>query len=113
MPGIVGIISRKSNRVCEKVARSMVAIMQHEAFYNSGSFSEPEFGVYVGWVAHESSFAAKQPFFNEQKDVALFFSGECFHELAASNKLGVNDDEIAEKKRVCLVNLYQEKGDRF
>ncbi len=56
----------------------MSASMEHEHFYASGMYAAPEMGVYGGWLANEDSFAAVQVFFNERKDIALPFSGECF-----------------------------------
>ena len=78
MPGIVGMVSQKPSRECESLVKSMASSMEHESFYDSGFYSVPETGIYAGWVAHENSFSAGQPFFNERKDVALLLSGECF-----------------------------------
>ena len=78
MPGIAGIISQRSPEECQALVKSMVASMEYEPFYTSGIYTVPEMGVYGGRVAHENSFAAGQVFFNEEKDIALLFSGECF-----------------------------------
>ncbi len=69
MPGIVGIISQRPSEECQRLVRSMVASMEHERFYTSGSYFAPEMGIYVGCVAHENTFAAGQVFFNEQQDM--------------------------------------------
>src|ERR1700680_871497 len=78
MPGIVGIISQRPANTCQRLVKSMIASMEHERFYTSGTCFVPEMGVYSGWVALEGSFAAGQVFSNKQKDIALVFSGECF-----------------------------------
>ena len=78
MPGITGIVSKRPPEECKSLSKSMVGSMKHEPFYHSGIYSAPEMSIYAGWVAHENSFAAGQPFFNERKDVVLLFSGECF-----------------------------------
>ena len=78
MPGITGIVSKRPAEECQSLAQAMVTSMEHESFYDSGMYSVPEMGIYAGWVAHENSFAAGQPFFNERRDVVLLFSGECF-----------------------------------
>jgi hypothetical protein len=78
MPGIVGIISRKATYGCETLVMAMVDSMKHESFHVSGTYCAKELGVYCGWVALDNSFAASHVFLNEQKDVALIFSGECF-----------------------------------
>src|SRR5277367_6634897 len=87
MPGITGIISRKPAAECERAVKAMTAIMRHESFHTSGTFSVPELGVYAGWVAHENSFADGQVFQNETKDIALIFAGECFIDAATKNRL--------------------------
>jgi len=76
MPGIVGIVSQRPHEECKSLVKSMVSSMEHESFYDSGLYSVPEMGIYAGWVAHENSLAAGQPFFNERGDIVLLFSGE-------------------------------------
>ena len=71
MPGILAIISQRPTEECEGLVKSMASSMEHESFYDSGIYSVPEMGIYAGWVAHENSFSAGQPFFNERKDIAL------------------------------------------
>src|SRR4030095_16489370 len=85
MPGIVGIVSQRPSEECQSLAKSMASAMEHESFYDSGFYSVPEMGLYAGWVRHENSFGAEQPFFNERRDVVLLLSGECFvdHETRA------------------------------
>src|SRR5207248_11332921 len=88
MPGIAGIISGRPREECERSLQAMLLVMQHEPFYVSGRYVAPEIGVYGGWVAHSTAFTALQPFANEQGDIALLFSGECFWETAGANKVG-------------------------
>ena len=78
MPGIAGVISRQPAHICERMTAQMIASMQHEKFHVSGSYSAPELGVFVGWVALEDSFADCQPILSERGDVVLLLSGECF-----------------------------------
>jgi asparagine synthase (glutamine-hydrolysing) len=91
----------------------MVGSMEHEAFYASGMYAAPEMGVYGGWVAHENSFAAGQVFFNEQKDVALIFSGECFVDNEVRTTLKQKGYQLENNKGDWLVHLYEEEGDQF
>src|SRR6266446_8256400 len=95
MPGIAGIISQRLPEECQALVKSMVASMEHEPFYTSGIYAVPEMGVYGGWVAHEDSFAAAQVFFNEQKDVALIFSGESFIDNAVRTRLEQKGHRLA------------------
>jgi asparagine synthase (glutamine-hydrolysing) len=113
MPGIVGLISQKPRGDCEDLVTSMVHCMRYEPFYASGGHSVPEMGIYVGWTTHRNSFAAGQVFFNERKDIALIFSGECFANPETQTSLRQNGHEFRWKNADWLVHLYEEEGDRF
>ena len=113
MPGIVGIISQRPPEECQSLVKSMIHIMEHESFYDSGMYSVPKMGVYAGWVALEGSFAAGQPFFNEQRDVVLLFSGECFADRETRTGLSRDGHERRQATGSWLVHLYEKEGDRF
>src|SRR4029453_11827809 len=113
MPGIVGIISQRPAEECQSLVKSMVSSMEHESFYDSGMYSVPEMGIYAGWVAHENSLAAGQPFFNERSDVVLLFSGECFVDPETRTDLRQKGHELGPAAGSWLVHLYEEEGDRF
>ena len=87
--------------------------MEYESFYDSGLFSVPEMGVYAGWVAHQNSLAAGQPFFNERGDVVLLLSGECFVDPETRTGLRQKGHELGQAAGSWLVHLYEEEGDRF
>jgi asparagine synthase (glutamine-hydrolysing) len=112
MPGIAGIISRRPAADCERAVKSMVAIMRHESFHTTGTFSAPELGVFAGWVAQENSFADKQVFQNETKDIALVFSGECFVEPLTKARLKQNGHSFGAGGD-CLVHLYEARGEKI
>ena len=111
MPGIVGIITQRPSDECQRLVKSMVISMEHEPFYDSGTHSE--MGIYAGWVAHGDSFAAGQVFFNEEKDIALLFSGECFADPETGAELKRKGHELGEAAGSWLVHFYEEQGDRF
>src|SRR5256885_1634514 len=113
MPGIVGIVSSRPPRECQNLVESMANTLRHESFYDSGVYSAPEIGIYAGWVAHESSFCARQPFFNERRDVVLLFSGECFADGGTRSGLRQKGHELGHAAGSWLVHLYEEEGDRF
>ena len=113
MPGIVGIISKRPFIERESLVKSMVSSTEYESFYDSGLFSIPEMGVYAGWVAHEDSFGTDQPFFNEQRDVVLLFSGECFADAEMRADLRKKGHDVSQAAAGWLVHLYEEEGDRF
>jgi len=87
--------------------------MEYESFYDSGLFSIPEIGGYAGWVAHENSLAAGQPFLNERRDVVLLLSGECFVDPETRTGLRQKGHELGQAAGSWLVHLYEEEGDRF
>ena len=92
---------------------AMARCMMHEPFYVSGTYFTPELGIYAGWVAHKSSFAARQVFFNEPKDIAIVFSGECFLDSHVGTDLVQNGHQIDERKSGWLAHLYEEQGEKF
>src|SRR5438552_1918829 len=113
MPGIVGLISREPAEDCRSMVASMVASMCYEDFYTSGTYSVPSLGIYAGWVADEKSFAANQVFINEQKDIALIWSGECVADAETQESLRRKGHRFDKSGGDWLVHLYEEKGDRF
>jgi len=113
MPGIVGIISDRPAAECQLRVNDMLASMKHHVSYVCGTQSIPEFGVYGGWVAHEGSFSANQPFFNETGDIVLLFAGECFIDPDARRTLARNGHNFADNAADWIVHLYEEEGARF
>jgi asparagine synthase (glutamine-hydrolysing) len=113
MPGIAGMISRRPAVECEAAVKAMTQSMVHEEFYTSGFYSAPALGIYSGWVALENSFAAGQVFFNEQQDVALIFSGECFADQEDLGRLERAGHELGEEEAAWLVHLYEEEGEQL
>ena len=87
--------------------------MKHEPFYNSGTYSVPEMGIYAGWVVHENSFGAGQPCFNEQRDIVLLFSGECFADPEMRIDLTRKGHELEEAASAWIAHLYEEEGEQF
>ena len=111
MPGIVGIISQRSPAECRAFVRAMVASMEHESFYVSGTHFVPEMGVYGGWVAHPNSFAAGRVSTNEGKDISLLFSGECFPD--SDPVANQTKDRDTNSHSNWLIRLYEKEGARF
>ena len=98
MPGIVGIISSKPPAESEARLKRMLATMRHEKFYKSGTHSVPAMKLYSGWIAFEK--ITDGIFFNDARDIALIFSGECFL-----------DSEAATGEK--LIQLYEQSGQKF
>lgn len=113
MPGIVGMISRRAPEECANLVKAMTATMEHEAFYVSGTYSAPEMGIYTGWAVHGNSFAPSQPLLNEQGDVALILSGECFLDSKTGAELRQKGHQLGTSKATWLIHLYEEQGIQF
>ena len=113
MPGIFGIISRRPVAESARLVDAMAAVMRHEDFYRTGRFDNDELGVCAGWLAHENSFADGQVFQNEQKDISLIFSGECFTDTATKNRLRINGHRFSESGGDWLVHFYEEQRGSF
>jgi asparagine synthase (glutamine-hydrolysing) len=60
----------------------MVESLRHEAFYETGTWSDPSAGIYAGWVARKDSFPGQLPIENARRDAVLLFSGEEFSDPA-------------------------------
>jgi asparagine synthase (glutamine-hydrolysing) len=113
MPGIAGIISSDAPEKCRRRVSAMVETMQHEDFYKSRMHFEPKMGIYCGSTALEDSFAKNQVYFNEGKNIALVFSGECFLDYEIGTNLRANGHEIGEEKASWLPHIYEEQGQNF
>ena len=113
MPGIVGIISKNQPDECKSLVQEMIRCTKHESFYVSGTHFVAEMGIYAGWVALEGSFAAKQLFTDERKDIALLLSGECFTDCVSQTQPGRSGDFHSKDDTGWLIQLYEEQGDQF
>lgn len=113
MPGIAGLISQKPSDECEHLVQRMIGSMRYESFYTSGSYAVPELGIFAGWVAIKGSFADCQPVLNEQQDVALILSGECFSEPELRGQLRRTGHQFHGNNATWLVHHYEEKEQQF
>jgi asparagine synthase (glutamine-hydrolysing) len=98
MPGIAAIISQGPPAECNARLQFMLDTMRHENFYQATALSFPEMGIYAGAVTFKDAWEGI--FLDENEEVALVFSGECFWE-----------SKIAGGKK--LVELYKDKGEAF
>jgi asparagine synthase (glutamine-hydrolysing) len=111
LPGIVGIITNRPRAIVENELRRMVEALCHEPFYKSGTWINPEQGIYVGWVARGGSFADGMPVQNESGDVTLTFSGEEFPEPGLIATLRARGHEIKPDGASYLTHRYEEEQD--
>src|SRR5438105_12360706 len=104
MPGIAGLISQRPPGECERLVEQMIASMQHEKFYTSGTYSAPDLGAFAGWVAIEDSFAQKQPIVNERGDVAFVVAGECYSDSVARARIKERNHRFADNNASWLAD---------
>ena len=109
MPGIVGLITKLPRAVAEQQVLAMVKSVHHEAFYTCGTWSDPEQGIYIGWVARRGSFADTLPVSNEAGDIALFFSGEEFPRPDLKNSLRQRGHQFPNDGPSYLVHRYEDE----
>jgi asparagine synthase (glutamine-hydrolysing) len=89
----------------------MVKCLQHEPFYNCGTWSDPEQGVYVGWVARGNSFADGMPVRNEDGRITLFISGEEFPDPDLKKTLRQRGHQFSDRDSSYLVHRYEDEAD--
>jgi len=111
LPGIVGLVTKLPRAVAEQQLLAMVKCLCHEPFYNWGIWSNPEQGVYVGWVARRGSFADDMPVRNEDGQITLFFSGEEFPEPALRQELWQKGHQFPQAGPSYLVHRYEAETD--
>lgn len=78
MPGIVGLQTKLPRGWAEPQLKRMVASMEHEAFYVSGTWINEALGIYIGWVLRNDASSGPMPLRNDRGDLVLILSGEDF-----------------------------------
>ena len=111
MPGIVGLITKLPRVAAEQQVLTMVHCMRHEPFYTCGTWSDPEYGIYVGWVARRGCFADGMPVHNENGEITLFFSGEEFPEPDLKQSLRQRGHQFSNEESSYLAHRYEDEPD--
>lgn len=111
MPGIVGLITKLPQAAAEQQLLAMVKCLRHEPFYNCGTWSDPDNGVYIGWVARRGSFADNMPIYNEDSQVTLFVAGEEFPEPGLKQDLLQSGHDFPYDDASYLVHRYETEED--
>jgi asparagine synthase (glutamine-hydrolysing) len=111
LPGIVGLITKLPQAVAEQQLLAMVKCLRHEPFYNCGTWSDPELGVYIGWVARRGSFADEMPVRNEDGQITLFFAGEEFPEPGLKRELRQRGHRFSDEDSSYLVHRYEDEAE--
>jgi asparagine synthase (glutamine-hydrolysing) len=108
MPGIVGLITRMPAEQATRELYRMVESLRHESFYVTGTRTDAQLGVYVGWVARRGSFSDGMPLSNEGGDISLTYSGEDFPEPGTIARLKAQGHTIEVGGPSHLVHLCEE-----
>ncbi|HEX4038307.1 MAG TPA: hypothetical protein VHX37_09635 [Acidobacteriaceae bacterium] len=86
----------------------MMATLQHETFYRTGTWSDKTLSVYAGWTALPGSFAEPMPLHNERDDVVLLFSGEEYSGPQVREELRSRGHALGPAESGYLVHLYED-----
>ena len=108
MPGIVGLISRMPREQAVAQLNRMVQALQHEAFYETGTWIDELLGIYVGWAIRIGSFCDGLPITNEKQNVTLFLSGSVYSEPKTIGALRDKGHSIDGRAASYLVHSYEE-----
>jgi asparagine synthase (glutamine-hydrolysing) len=111
LPGIVGLITKLPGAAAEQQLLTMVKCLHHEPFYACGTWSDPEYGIYMGWVARRGCFADGMPLRNEDGEITLFFSGEEFPEPDLKKALRQRGHQFSNEGSSYLVHRYEDEAD--
>lgn len=108
MPGILGIVTRKPREEASAELRRMMAAMHQEPFYEMGTWTDPELGIYAGWVELAGVEHGPAPQVNETGDKVLVFSGNEFPEPGALSRLREHGHQVGDGNLAHLVHLAEE-----
>jgi len=113
MPGILGIISKRSQEVNNNELELMSGSLHMESFYHSGKLAFADCGIYVGWTCHKEAFCDCLPINNEKKDITLIYSGENFNDPEDMDEIKKRNHSYDKKNASYIVHMYEEWGEDF
>ena len=87
--------------------------LMHEPFYKSGSYSNEELNLAIGWVCHGGELSDCRPIWNENQNVCLIFTGEDFADQRVVDDLKSKGHVFNPQNTDYLVHLYEEMGPLF
>jgi asparagine synthase (glutamine-hydrolysing) len=111
MPGIVGLITKMPRERAVGLLSRMVKALDHESFYETGTWIEESLGVYVGWAVRKGSFSDGMPIHNERGDISLVFSGEEYSDSETSRRLKEQEHSLKKPSASYLLRVYEERPD--
>ena len=107
MPGIVGLFTNLPRSCAEIQLRQMLAALQHESFYTTGTWVDEELGAYIGWVVRNDAATMKMPVKNITGDVVLIFSGEEYSDAGAHQEAAANGNGLGTARAQYLLDRYE------
>jgi asparagine synthase (glutamine-hydrolysing) len=113
MPAITGFIGRGGYVEKTAILQQMVKSVVHELFYTSGTYSNEELGIWIGWTNLKGSFSDCMPVWNEKRDICLIFSGEDYRDADEIAQIRRRGHVFREGYAGYLVHFYEELGDGF
>jgi|WetSurMetagenome_2_1015567.scaffolds.fasta_scaffold30453_2 asparagine synthase (glutamine-hydrolysing) len=113
MPYLFGVYGREPRGMNEHNLCRMMDCVSREPFYNSGKYVNEDMGLYIGWISHKDSFEDGMPVWNESGQIALFVSGEVFHDPGVEKDLKDKLHRFSDGDASYLVHLYEEHGEKF
>lgn len=111
MPGLVAIISKMPRQRAAAQLTEMLNALYHAPFHTAGAWSDPEAGVYVGWVSRKGEFSEQMPLRNESGDATLVFSGEDFAAPGTIDRLKAKGHQIEGSSASYLIHSYEEDAE--
>jgi asparagine synthase (glutamine-hydrolysing) len=111
MPGITGMISSISHEQNCSDLQLMLATMNHEQYYQKGTYVNVNLGLYLGWVCQKDSYVDCMPIWNESKNKCLFFCGEEFSVQDVISRLQQKGHKFNPNDASYLIHLFEEEGD--
>lgn len=108
MPGIVGLVTKIPRESAEERLHQMVKALQHESFYDIGTWIDDSQGVYLGWANRKNSFSEKMPIKNEEGSITLVFSGEDFPDGGTASHLKSKGHSFDGSGPSYLVHHYED-----
>ena len=111
MPGIAGIIRKRSTEKTGRDLQCMVETMQHEKFYSARQYFNEELGLHVAWTGHQTASVDCLPMMNRNRDVILIFQGENYLDQATAAEMRRSGAAWEDSGLAFLLEHY-ERGER-
>lgn len=110
MPGLFGIISKNKTETCKRQVEIMLSSMTYEDFFRTGTYNNPEIGIYVGWTHNASYINDCMPASNNTRNVFLFLVGELYNNQQSDRSQAF---EYGDSNQAFLIRSYEKYEEDF